>query len=336
LTAAVSNEGGLGSFGAHHLSPQEILTVAHEIRQRTSRPFALNLWVSDCDGEEGPLLAPEDFERALTWLGPYCEELGLPLPSYQEQVGQRFEEQIEAVVEAQPAVFSFVFGVPSAPIMKRLKQRNIVTMGAATSVEEARALAAAGVEIIVASGLEAGGHRPSFLQSPEDSLHGTLALVPRVVDAVQLPVVAAGGIADGRGWLASLVLGASAAQIGTAFLACEESAASPIHREKLFSHEAASTHLTRAFSGRLARGIRNRFVDEMKSRALAPYPAQSWLSGRLKAAAAAQGRWDLMALWAGQAAPLLRHRRAAELCQSLVREVEQQRAHLTGETNLRC
>jgi nitronate monooxygenase len=172
----------------------------------------------------------------------------------------------------------------------------------------------------VATGFEAGGHRVSFLRPPEDCLTGTLALVPQVVDAVRVPVIAAGGIADGRGIRAALALGAQAAQVGTAFLACDQSNAPAVHRERLFAPDAGRTALTRAFSGRLARGQVNRLMEslEAQSRELPPYPVQGFLTGALRQAAIDQQRPDLMSLWSGQSAPLLRHRDARQLFDALL------------------
>jgi len=223
LAAAVSNAGGLGSFGVHALSAEQILHTATAIRALTAKPYALNLWVSNRDfqGDQPPLPM---MQRMHERLKPYYRELGLEHPP--EPVCKPvydFEEQAQAVIEARPAVFSFVFGVPSPEIVKACKQRGIVTLGAATTLAEALALEQGGVDMIVASGFEAGGHRPSFLEPAEASLHGTLALVPQAASAVRVPVIAAGGIADARGVAAALHLGAQAVQVGTAFLACEES-----------------------------------------------------------------------------------------------------------------
>ena len=173
--------------------------------------------------------------------------------------------------------------------------------------------------MIVATGFEAGGHRVSFLREPEDCLTGTMALVPQVVDTVKVPVIAAGGMADGRGIAAALKLGAAAAQIGTAFLACEESNASPLHRAKLFSPDARRTTLTRAFTGRLARSIHNDFIDAMrgKEHAARAVPGAGLAHRAAQAAALAAGRADMISLWSGQGAPLLKHRRAGELLRSL-------------------
>jgi nitronate monooxygenase len=212
-----------------------------------------------------------------------------------------------------------VFGVPTAQVLERCRSAGIVTVGAATTAAEAKLLADAGVDMIVATGFEAGGHRVSFLAEPEHCLTGTLALVPQVADMVKVPVIAAGGIADGRGIAAAFKLGASAVQIGTAFLACEESNAAPLHRAKLFSPDARRTSLTRAFSGRLARSIHNSFIDAFEGREslLPPYPVQNWFTAKLRPAALAAGRADLVSLWSGQGAPLLKERRAAELLRKL-------------------
>lgn len=314
LTAAVSNEGALGSFGAQAFAPEKILETAKLIREATSRPFAMNLWMSLMD-PAATTISSAEYERCIDPLRPFFDELGVippPLPKTLREVVPSVADQIAAVLEARPAVFSFVFGIPPKDVLVRCRTLGIVTAGAATTVAEAQAMADAGVDIVVASGLEAGGHRPSFLRSAEESLVGTLPLVAQAVDAVQVPVVAAGGIADARGIRAALALGAAAAQIGTAFLACEESGASATHREKLFSAEAQETVLTRAFSGRLGRAIVNRYTREFRGEP-APYPLQGWILWPLAQAIAADGRYELGHYWSGQAAGLLRHRAAIDL-----------------------
>lgn len=321
LAATVSDLGGLGSFGAHMLAPERIGPLVAELRARTSRPFAINLWVSDHDAG-GLDLDEATFERYWPLFEPYFRELGVPRPERLERGHPPFEEQVEALLEARPPVFSFVFGIPPRPVLAACRERGIVTVGAATTIAEAEALDAAGVDLIVATGAEAGGHRPSFLASAEESLTGTLALVPLVADRVRAPVIAAGGIADGRGVRAVLALGAQAAQIGTAFLACRESATTDLHRDTLFSPAARRTTLTRAFTGRLARGVRNRWTEEMGDRRdLPPFPITGWFVSRLRPAALAAGRSDLVALWSGQAAPNLRHRDAASLMRALLADL---------------
>lgn len=320
LAATVSNLGGLGSYGAHMQSPEQIPDTVARLRAATDRPFAVNLWVSDHDAG-GDALDEATFEQAWQVFRPYFEELGLSKPSRAERGHPSFDAQIEALLESAPPVFSFVFGIPSKSVLAACRLRGIVTAGAATTLAEAEALERAGVDLIVATGAEAGGHRPSFLETAEASLHGTFALVQLVSRRVKVPVIAAGGIADACGIRAAMLLGAQAGQIGTAFLACEESGATREHRALLFDDAARRTTLTRAFTGRLARGIRNRWTDEFREREalLPPFPRTGWFTSQLKAAAVAAGRTDLVALWSGQIAPNLEHRDAAALMRTLVR-----------------
>ena len=318
LVVAVSEGGGLGSFGVHHLEGAGIRAVDAEIRARTQRTFALNLWIPLGDSDD-PKMTDDQWRAACELLRPYFIELGVPLPARPARFGPHYQEQIETLLELRPPVFSFVFGVPAPDALDRCRSAGIATLGAATTAAEAKALEDAGVDLIVASGFEAGGHRISFLREPEDCLTGTMALIPQVMDTVKVPVIAAGGIADGRGVAAALKLGAAAAQVGTAFLACDESNATALHRAKLFSDDARRTTLTRAFTGRLARSIHNDFIDALagKEKVLAPYPVQGWLTAQLKAAALAANRSDVISLWSGQGAPLLKHHRASELLRSL-------------------
>ena len=305
LTAAVSNFGGLGSFGAHGLRPDAIREVIREIRSLTSKPFAMNLWVSMED--EGAAASDEsDFRRSLSHLSKHIEEAGGVLPSYTPYAPVRFEDQVRVLIEEKVPAFSFIYGIPPTDVLDECRRRRIALVGTATTVDEAVALEAAGVDTVVASGFEAGGHRGSFLRPSEESLVGTIALVPQVVDAVRLPVVAAGGIADARGVVAALALGASGVQMGTVFLSCEESGSSLSQREALLTREAGTTALTRGFTGRLARGIKNRLLDELNREGteLLPYPLQRALVRHLTVAAEKAGRRDLLPMWAGQSARL--------------------------------
>ena len=319
LAACVSHMGGLGSYGAHMLSPDRIGDVVTALRGKTAAPFAINLWVSDHD-PGGRNLSADEFERAFALFEPWFRELGVARPEMPESYHPSFALQVEALLDARPPVFSFVFGIPESRILDECRRLGIVTIGNATTIPEAEALDAAGVDLIVATGAEAGGHRPSFLQRAEDCLTGTFALVPMIVDRVRVPVIAAGGIADRRGVRAATALGAHAVQVGTAFLACEESGTHPAHRERLFGTDAMQTTLTRSFTGRLARGIRNRWTDEMghDPARLPPFPVQGWFVGQLRSAAIAAGREDLVSLWSGQIAPNLKHRHAADLMAELV------------------
>src|ERR1700680_3983297 len=221
LTAAVSNFGGLGSFGAHGLTPGAIKDVIAEIRSLTSRPFAMNLWVSMED--EGARKSGENaFNRSLAPLAVHIAALGAPRPEYEPYSRMRFEDQARVLLDERVPVFSFIYGIPPREILEECRAKHIVTIGTATTPEESAALQDAGVDAIVASGFEAGGHRGSFLRAAEDSLTGTFSLVPQIADMVDVPVIAAGGIADARGVVAALVLGAEAVLMGTVFLGCEE------------------------------------------------------------------------------------------------------------------
>jgi nitronate monooxygenase len=305
LTAAVSNFGGLGSFGAHSLTPGAIKDVIAEIRSLTSKPFAMNLWVSMED--EGARTSDEDaFNRSLAPLTTHLAALGAPRPTFKPYSPARFEDQARVLLDAKVPVFSFIFGIPPREVLEECRTKSIVTIGTATTPEEAAALEETGVDAIVASGFEAGGHRGSFLRAAEDSLTGTLSLVPQIVDNVDVPVIAAGGIGDARGVVAALALGAEAVQMGTVFLACEESGASLLHRQALRGKKAGHTALTKGFTGRLARGIHNRLLQELNQdgTAILPYPLQRSLVRNLAILAEAAGRSDLLALWAGQSANL--------------------------------
>jgi nitronate monooxygenase len=324
LTAAVSNFGGLGSFGAHGLSPAAIKGVIAEIRSLTPKPFAMNLWVSMED--EGARTSDENaFNRSLAPLEAPLTALGAPRPKYTQHSPSRFEDQVRVLLDAKVPVFSFIFGIPPKEVLDECRTSRIVTMGTATTRDEAAALQEAGVDAIVASGFEAGGHRGSFLRAAEDSLTGTLSLVPQVVDFVDVPVIAAGGIGDARGAVAAFALGAEAVQMGTAFLACEDSGASRLHREALRGREAARTALTEGFTGRLARGIHNRLMEELnrKESEVLPYPLQRGLLRNLSVAAEAAGRADLLPLWAGQSANLSACTDASAFLRSLVAEVSE-------------
>jgi nitronate monooxygenase len=321
LTAAVSNFGGLGSFGAHGLSPAAIGDVIAEIRGLTSKPFAINLWISMED--EGAFASTAGhFARSLSPLARHIASVGGDLPSYAPYVPIRFEDQVRVILDARVPVFSFIYGVPPRELLDECRARNIATIGTATTPDEAMALEEAGADIIVASGFEAGGHRGSFLRPAEESLTGTFSLVPQIADRVAVPVVAAGGIGDARGIIAALALGAQGVQMGTAFLACEESGASEQHRQALLGGSAGKTALTRGFTGRLGRGIENQLLADLNRPGveILPYPLQRALVRNLAVAAEKAGRAELLPLWAGQSANLSRCRDAATLLHTLVSE----------------
>src|SRR6202166_230898 len=240
LTAAVSNFGGLGSFGAHSLTPEAIKDVIAEIRSLTSKPFAMNLWVS-MEDEDARISDENAFNRSLAPLAVQTAALRAPRPTYKPYSPIRFEDQARVLLDANVRVFSFIYGIPQREILEECRAKHIVTIGTATTPDEGAALQEAGVDAVVASGFEAGGHRGSFLRAAEDSLTGTLSLVPQVSDVVDVPVIAAGGVGDSRGVIAAFALGAEAVQMGTAFLACVESGASRLHRETLRRRNAGHT-----------------------------------------------------------------------------------------------
>ena len=324
LTATVSNLGGLGSFGAQSLTSNQILETTATIRQATNHPFAINLWVSDRD-KRVATYTKEDYKQLVALFAPLFDEYKIAIPAMPVDLGATYDEQVSAVLEARPPVFSFVYGIPGKEILKECRKLNIKTIGAATTVEEALVLQEAGVEALVASGVEAGGHRVSFLHDARQSLNGLMALVPQIAAKVKIPIIAAGGIADGRGIAAALMLGADAVQIGTAFLACKESNASPEHKAALFTEAAKHTTLTKVFTGRLARGIENELSNTYaeKQEAMAPFPIQALFVRALTAALAEKGKTEFSTFWCGQSAGLLHFKEAGLLFESLVEETEQ-------------
>ena len=321
LVAAVSNAGGIGGYGAYTLTPQEIVDLDKKIKASTNKPYNLNLWVSDHDTVNGTV-HDEEFERVKKIFKPYFDEAGIPLPEKPAPFVSRFDNQVQVILDLRPKVFSFVFGIPSADVLEQCRKRGIVTAGGATTIDEAIALEEAGVDVIIASGSEAGGHRPSFLASAEQSITGTFALVQLIKEKVKAPVVAAGGIANGRGIAAALALGADGVQIGTAFLATEESGALPEHKKMLLSDQAKYTALSRAFTGRLGRGIANKITGELPAneKHFLPFPLQGNFMSTLRQAAVDQRKWDLVFFWSGQIAPVLTHRKAESLMRSIVEE----------------
>ena len=322
LTATVSNFGGLGSFGAHGLDPSQIKDVIAEIRSLTSRPFAINLWIS-MDDEGARTSDSEAFARSLVPLREHIQKLGGKLPTYKPYVPRKLEDQVRVVLDEKVPVFSFIYGIPPKEILDDCRAQGIATIGTATTPDEAIVLEQAGIDVIAASGFEAGGHRGSFLRPAEQSLTGTFSLVPQVADAVSVPVVAAGGIADARGIAAAFALGAEGVQIGTAFLASEESGASAQHREAILNGGARATGLTKGFTGRLARGIRNQLLEDLNRPGveILPYPLQRALVRNLAVLAEKAPKPELLPLWAGQSANLSRQTDATTLLRRLVSDV---------------
>ena len=328
MVIAVSEAGGLGSLPCAMLGPEQIRAEYGIVRQRTSRPVNLNFFCH----------APphEDPARETAWrrrLRAYYAELGLDAEQTAGSGRASFDEaRCDVVAELAPAVVSFHFGLPEPRLLDRVKAAGAKVLSSATTVEEARQLEAAGCDAVIAQGYEAGGHRGMFLTDDLMTQTGTLALVPQVADAVSVPVIAAGGIADARGIAAALALGAAAVQIGTAYLFCPEARVSPVHRAALASPRAARTALTNVFTGRPARGIVNRIVREVGPLAEdAPeFPLAAGAIAPLRAKSEALGSEDFVPLWAGQAAPLGRAMPAGELTRTLAAETVRHLRTLAG------
>ena len=320
LLASVSNAGGLGSLGAYTLSPEEILEADKAIREVTRKPYNINLWVSDVD-ESLANYPPEKLEKIRLLFKPYFDELSIPLPELTTDIPSKFERQVESVFSIRPEVFSFIFGIPSKEIMDESRRLGIKTVGAATTLDEALALEEARVDVIVASGFEAGGHKPSFLRPAQESFTGLFTLIQQIKAKVNTPVIAAGGITDAKGIAAALTLGADAVQLGTAFLATNESGATPLHKKMLFSEEAKFTTLSKSLTGRTGRMIANRISKEVPFETeVLPFPLQTKLIAPLKAAALAQGKTEMISFWSGQNAGSLKYHSAGELMQALIEE----------------
>lgn len=321
LVASVCEAGALGFIGAGYLTALQIGEISEAVRARTSRPFGINLFA--------PLPAadfPKNADAALARVASFYADLGLPAPVLPALSGNSFSDLFAAALASGASAFSFTFGIIPANAIAAIKARGMFLMGTATTVEEAIQLEKAGVDAVVAQGSEAGAHRGTFASEFEAAMIGTIALVPQVVDAVKIPVIASGGIMDGRGIVAALALGASAVQMGTAFLTCDEAGIPEAYKRAILDAGEDETRVTRAFSGRPARGIVNRVMAEVEggddSSAILGYPLQNALTRPLRNAAARLGRAEYLSLWAGQGVRLAKRQSAAELIARLAAEAE--------------
>lgn len=330
LAAAVTNSGGLGSIGIAAMTPAQASDAIEETRRLTSGAFNVNVF---CHAPVG--VDPNQETEWLRYLSPIFQEFGeeppsslkLPYKSFQED-----DEMLSALLDVKPAVVSFHFGVPSSGKIRALKEAGILLLATATNLDEAEQIVALELDGVVAQGIEAGGHRGTFHADQRDEQLGTISLTRLLVCKLSLPVIAAGGIMDGAGVASVLSLGATAAQLGTAFVACPESAADAGYREALASNRPVETVMTRAISGRLARGLRNRFTDmgEASSCPDVPaYPFPYFVGKALHAAAKRQGSFLFAARWAGQGAALTRALPASSLMKLLADELDE-------ATHLRC
>jgi nitronate monooxygenase len=299
LAIAVCNAGGLGSLPCATLGVDALRQELATIRAQTAKPFNVNFF---CHAPPAP-----DPAREAAWreaLSPYFAEYGIDVTTIAAGPGRTpfSAEAADVLAEFRPAVVSFHFGLPSEGLLSRVRSWGAKVLSSATTVDEARWLEARGADAIIAQGIEAGGHRGNFLSDELGTQLGTVALVPQIVDAVKIPVIAAGGIADARGVAAALALGASGVQVGTAYLLCPEATTSAVHRTALKSEAARSTALTNLFTGRTARGIVNRLMRELApmNRAAPAFPLAASALAPLRARAESQGRGDFSPLWAGQ------------------------------------
>lgn len=319
MAIAASEAGGLGSIAAAMLTPEGTRQELQMVKQGTARPFNINFFAHK------PPTA--DAERDARWrrrLAAYYAELGVPADAKGPSRAAFDAAMCDLVMEYAPKVASFHFGLPDRGLVARLKAAGVRILSSATTAEEARWLEGEGADAVIAQGAEAGGHRGMFLSDDIARQAGTMALVPQVVDAVKVPVIAAGGIGDGRGIAAALALGAAGAQIGTAFMLTPEAKTTALHRAALKQANDNSTVLTNVFTGRPARGIVNRIIREIgPMSADAPaFPLAAEATQPLRGPAESKGSTDFTSLWSGQAPTLAREMPAAELMAKMVRETE--------------
>ncbi|PEQ40511.1 nitronate monooxygenase [Bacillus cereus] len=319
LVAAVSNGGGLGTLGAGYMSPEQIREAIYKIRELTDKPFGVNLLVT-----KEVKIEEEKVKEANVLLEAVNRELGiegervLKLP-------KSYKAQLQVLLEEKVPVVSFAFQTLEKEEIDEFKKRGIKVIGTATHVAEAKVLAALGVDIIVGQGSEAGGHRGTFIGKEREAMIGTFALIPQLVAAVpHIPIVAAGGVMNGQGLVAAFALGAEAVQMGSAFLTSEESITHDAYKEAVLQSTDTSTTVTRAFSGKYARGIRNEFIErhEEKEEELPMYPVQNVLTSRIRQEAAKQNKEEYMSLWAGQASSLARIEPAQHVVKRVMNEAE--------------
>jgi nitronate monooxygenase len=317
LAAAVSNAGGLGAWGGAYSKPDEIATAIRRIRQLTDRPFNINLFAGGYETDSAI-----DPQPMLEIMHEAHAKLGLPPPILPPVPRDPFDQQLEAVLEERPPVFSFTFGIPPPAQLDALKKRGVTIAGTATTVEEARRLEQASVDAIVAQGAEAGAHRGSFAASFEDSMIPLAVLLRGICASIALPVIASGGIMDGRDIAAAMGLGAAAVQLGTAFLPCPESGAPAPYKRALLEAKKDTTVITRVFSGRPARGLTNTFIAMMdgKEHAILPFRQQNDLTRPMRNASGQQGVVEFISLWAGQGVVRSRAMPAADLVRTLIEE----------------
>ena len=320
LVVAVSRAGGLGSLAAAGLAAPAMRDAIRAIRAATERPFLVNIFVLE-PASPDPAVVASAIER----LRPWRERYGLPPQTAPTKWAESFVDQFAVMLEEAPPFLSFTFGILTRAQVAALQARGSRVIGTATTLAEARAWAAVGADAICAQGFEAGGHRGTFLKDVSESLVGTLSLTRSIVAALELPVIAAGGVTDGPAIAAVLALGASAAQIGTAYLLADEALTSAVWRKAINEAGDDPTRPTRAISGRYARGIDNEFMRAMRpiEAEIPAYPVQNALTQELRAAATRANSPDVLSLWAGQSVGLARPGKAAEITETLWRDARE-------------
>lgn len=320
LAAAVSHAGGLGSLGAAYMSPEAIREAIRELRQLTQAPFGINLFSTSFVDQTARL------KEVQHELNKMRDELGIKQASEARiHTPNLFEEQFAVLLEEKVPVISTAFGLLPQPLLQQARSAGIRVVAMVTTVNEAIMAEQAGCDAIVAQGSEAGGHRGTFdvARHPTGANVGVMALVPQIVDRVQIPVIAAGGIMDGRGLVAALALGAQGVQMGTRFLTSLESGAHEAYKDALLTSTEESTVITKAFSGRPARGIVNRFIRhwEVSDVEPLPFPTQNTITRDIRNAAAEQSNTEFMSLWAGQATRMLTDReKAADMIAEMLQQ----------------
>ncbi|MFX1708397.1 nitronate monooxygenase [Chitinophaga sp. CC14] len=319
MVAAVSNSGGMGSLPVGGLPPEKITALIREVKGLTQQPFAVNLFVYE-PAEHYDRKTFEDMQEFLQFLYGANRLAAAPV-NFDEVPFYSWRDQLPVILAAGIKYVSFTFGMPDEAGFRLLKEHHVLLMGTATSVEEATVLASAGTDVVIAQGIEAGGHRGAFLPGKLPQV-GTLALVPQIVDRVHVPVIAAGGIMDGRGVAAAKMLGAAGVQLGSLFLRAHESLATPAHKAALADITDTDTLLTRALSGRWARGVRNTLITEIEASGLpiSEYPYQDALTQPIRKAARELDNPAFVNMWAGQAAGKARAWSTADIFAELVRE----------------
>ncbi|MEK9673619.1 MAG: nitronate monooxygenase [Rhodospirillaceae bacterium] len=329
LAAAVSEAGGLGSIGATYLTPEAFKAAAEAIRGRTNRAFCVNLFAPQPVPER-----PDDFTAAVSVVSRHSAAVGGPPADLPKTMTDPFERNFPTALESGAKVLSFIMGTLPDDAVRAAKARGMILFGTATTAAEAKAVERNGGDAVIAQGGEAGGHQGIFDGTVQPAGIGTVALVPQIVDAVSIPVIAAGGIMDGRGIAAALALGAQAVQMGTAFLTSDEAGAPECHRAAIMAANAEDTRLTRAFSGRVARGIKNPFMEAIEpggdAKDVLPFPWQNALTRPMRTAGTQAGDGSVLSLWAGQGVGLSRRRPAAELMATLAAETEAAIKRLRG------